>query len=131
MALVANDPQPTNAPSKSRSAVGLPQCYLPLRSTGEIAGETPRVHHAARQRGLRVSLCKRGGASPQDRVTLFCVATGIVHGSVGITDHAMQSMAIRGFIAHNRESGAYTLTDSGRATLTAILEDAEIAIAPK
>ena len=24
--------------------------------------ETPRVYHAARQRGLRVSLCKRGGA---------------------------------------------------------------------
>jgi hypothetical protein len=42
----------------------------------------------------------------------------------------MQSMAIRGFIAHNRESGAYTLTDSGRATLTAILEDAEIGITP-
>ena len=69
--------------------------------------------------------------SPQDRVILFCVATGIVHGSVGITDHAMQSMAIRGFIAHNRESGVYTLTDSGRATLTAILDDAEIEIAPK
>ena len=43
----------------------------------------------------------------------------------------MQSMAIRGFIAHNRENGAYTLTDSGRATLTAILEDAEIGIPPK
>jgi hypothetical protein len=60
----------------------------------------------------------------QDRVILFCVATGISHGSVGIIDHAMQSMAIRGFIAHNRESGAYALTDSGRATLAAILEDA-------
>src|SRR5215475_8498582 len=32
--------------------------------------------------------------SPQDRVILFCVATGIVHGSVGITDNAMQSMAL-------------------------------------
>jgi hypothetical protein len=42
-------------------------------------------------------------------VILFCVATGIVHGAVGITDHAMQSMAIRGFIAHNRESGAYMI----------------------
>jgi hypothetical protein len=41
-----------------------------------------------------------------------------------ITVHAMQSMAIRGFIAHNRESGSYTLTASGRATLAAILEDA-------
>jgi hypothetical protein len=69
--------------------------------------------------------------SAQDRVILFCVATRIDHGSVGIIDHAIQSMAIRGFIAHNRESGAYTLTDSGRATLTAILEDAEIGIPPK
>src|SRR6516164_6319729 len=43
----------------------------------------------------------------QDRVILFCVATGIDYGSVGIIDHAMQSMAVRGFIAHNRESGAY------------------------
>jgi len=60
--------------------------------------------------------------SAQDRVILFCVATGIGHGSVGIIDHAMQSIAFRGFIAHNRES--VTLTDSGRATLTAILEDA-------
>jgi hypothetical protein len=66
--------------------------------------------------------------SAQDRVILFCVATGIDHGAIGISIHAMQSMAIRGFIAHNRESGAYALTDSGRATLTAILEDAEIGI---
>ena len=66
--------------------------------------------------------------SAQDRVILFCVATGINHGSVGIIDHAMQSMAIRGFIAHNRESGAYTLTDSGRTTLTAILEDAPLGL---
>ena len=69
--------------------------------------------------------------SAQDRVILFCVATGINHGSVGIIDHAMQSMAIGGFIAYNRESGVYALTDSGRTTLTAILEDAEIGIAPK
>jgi hypothetical protein len=62
--------------------------------------------------------------SAQDRVILFCAATGIDHAAVGILAHAMQSMAIRGFIAHNRESGAYALTDSGRATLTAVLEDA-------
>jgi hypothetical protein len=46
----------------------------------------------------------------QDRVILFCVATGIDHGAIGISKHAMQSMAIRGFIVHNRESGAYALT---------------------
>ena len=45
----------------------------------------------------------------QDRVTLFCAATGIDHAAVGILAHAMQSMTIRGFIAHNRESGAYGL----------------------
>jgi hypothetical protein len=46
--------------------------------------------------------------SAQDRVILFCVATGIHHDAVGIIDQAMQSMAIRGFIAHNsRERGKY------------------------
>ncbi len=57
----------------------------------------------------------------QDRVILFCTATGIDHAAVGILAHAMQSMAIRGFIAHNRESGAYALTNSGRATLVRIM----------
>ena len=53
----------------------------------------------------------------QERVILFCLATGISNTAVGITAHAMQSMAVRGFIAHNRETGVYALTDSGRATL--------------
>ena len=60
----------------------------------------------------------------QDRVILFCAATGIDHAAVGVLAHAMQSMAIRGFIVHDRESGAYALTDSGRAALAAILDDA-------
>jgi hypothetical protein len=37
-----------------------------------------------------------------------------------LTAHAMQSMAIKGFIVHDRESGTYALTDSGRAALLAI-----------
>jgi hypothetical protein len=53
----------------------------------------------------------------QDRVILFCAATGIDHAAVGITARALQSMAVRGFITHDRESGAYALTDSGSATL--------------
>ena len=60
----------------------------------------------------------------QERVILFCAATGISPTAVGITAHAMQSMAIKGFITHNRETGDYALTDSGRATLLAILGDA-------
>jgi hypothetical protein len=60
----------------------------------------------------------------QERVILFCTATGVSHAALGITAHAMQSMAIKGFIVHDRESGAYALTDSGRAALLAILGDA-------
>jgi hypothetical protein len=59
----------------------------------------------------------------QEHVILFCTATGS-HAAVGITAHAMQSMAIKGFIVHERESGAYALTDRGRAALLAILRDA-------
>ena len=51
----------------------------------------------------------------QDRVILFCVATGIGHAAVGILARAMRSMAIRGFLEHDRTSGTYALTDSGRA----------------
>jgi hypothetical protein len=57
-------------------------------------------------------------------VILFCVATGIEHAAVGILVQAMQSMAVRVFIVHDRQSDTYALTDSGRATPTAILEDA-------
>ena len=64
--------------------------------------------------------------SAQDQVILFCAATGIDHAAVGILAQAMQSMAVRGFIGHDRENGAYALTDSGRAALTAILEDAGV-----
>ena len=45
-------------------------------------------------------------------------------GALGAAFAAMQSIAIRGFIAHNRETGVYALTDSGRATLASILEHA-------
>jgi hypothetical protein len=60
-------------------------------------------------------------------VILFCTATGIDHAAVGIPARAMQSMAIRGFIVHDRESGAYALTDSGRAPLAVIFENAGLA----
>jgi hypothetical protein len=60
----------------------------------------------------------------QDRIILFCVATGIDHAVLRILVQAMQSMAIRGFILHDRQKGGYALTDSGRATLAAIIDDA-------
>ena len=41
------------------------------------------------------------------------VATGIDHATVGILARAMQSMAVRGFIEHDHESGTYVLTDRG------------------
>ena len=60
----------------------------------------------------------------RDRVILFCAATGIDHAAVGIPARDMQSLAVRGFIAHGCESGAYALTDAGYAALTEILHDA-------
>src|SRR5215472_3738352 len=51
----ASDPKRTSTRLKSRSAVGLPQWYLPVGSTGDTAIETARVHHAARQCGDRVA----------------------------------------------------------------------------
>jgi hypothetical protein len=60
----------------------------------------------------------------QDQLILFCTATGISHVAVGITVHAMESLAVRGFIVHDRQSGAYTPTDSGRAALLPTLGDA-------
>jgi hypothetical protein len=60
----------------------------------------------------------------QDRAILFWAGAGIDHVAVGILARAMQSMAIRRFIAHNRDTGVYALTDSGRATLAGILVDA-------
>jgi hypothetical protein len=41
----------------------------------------------------------------QDRIILFCVATGVDHAAVRIFAQAMQSMAIRGFIVHDRQKG--------------------------
>ena len=41
--------------------------------------------------------------NPQDRVILFCTATGIDHAAVRILARAMQPMAIRGFVVHDRE----------------------------
>src|SRR5262245_38686823 len=74
-----HDPKRTKAPSKSRSAVSLPQCYLPLRSTGEIAGETARVHHAARRRGSCVAArgARAAASSADDRVSQRRIVLGI------------------------------------------------------
>jgi len=65
----------------------------------------------------------------QDRVILFCAAAGIEHAAVGILARALQSMAIRGYIEHDHESGAYVA--SGRAVLAGILEQAGFNIAPR
>jgi hypothetical protein len=63
--------------------------------------------------------------SAQERVILFCAASGTDHAAVGIPAREMQSMAIRGLIQRNQYAGrAYVLTDSGRAALATLLERA-------
>jgi hypothetical protein len=69
--------------------------------------------------------------SAQDQVILFCVAIGIDRTAVGILMQAMPSMALRVFIEHDRATGAYALTDSGRAPLAMILDHAGMKVPPK
>ena len=45
----------------------------------------------------------------QERVILFCTATGVSHAAVGITAHAMQSMAIKGFSSTIARAGPMRL----------------------
>jgi hypothetical protein len=59
----------------------------------------------------------------QERVILFCAATGIDHAAVGILAQPMQAMAIRGLIERD-DTGHYELTDTGRAAFAAILDRA-------
>jgi len=47
--------------------------------------------------------------SAQDRVILFCVAAGIAHGSVGITDHAMHFQPLARVAQKNPDAAAVTL----------------------
>ena len=45
----------------------------------------------------------------EERVILFCTATAVSHAAVGITAHAMQSMAIKGFIVMIARAGPMRL----------------------
>ncbi len=101
----------------------MPPNFVLLDAT--LPDVTRLVAHEGQKLTARVAMAKTTPPlTAQERVILFCTATGVSHAAVGITAHAMQSMAIKGFIVHDRESGAYALTDSGRAALLAILGDA-------
>jgi hypothetical protein len=54
------------------------------------------------------------------RVILACTAIGVNHDAVRITDRAVQSMVIRGLIAH--KGSRYVLTETGRAVFDILLE---------
>ncbi len=56
----------------------------------------------------------------RQRVALFCAAAGISHNAVGVLDHTMQVLMIRGLLEHR--GGRYVLTEQGRAVFAAILE---------
>ena len=101
----------------------MPPNFVLLDAT--LPDVTRLVAHEGQKLAAGVAMAKMTTPlTAQERVILFCTATGVSHAAVGITAHAMQSMAIKGFVVHDRESGAYALTDSGRAALLAILGDA-------
>ncbi len=56
----------------------------------------------------------------QQRVALFCAAAGISHKTVGILDHTMQVLMIRGLL--EQRGGRYVLTEQGRAVFDAVLD---------
>src|ERR1700716_231749 len=96
---------------------------------GRIVLSTPMGGSREERGGSRQMATRNLNA--QDRVILFCVATGIDHAAVGIVAQAMRSMALRGFVEHDRATEAYSLSDSGRATLAMILDHAGIKVPPK
>ena len=101
----------------------MPPNFVLLDAT--LPDVTRLVAHEGQKLAARAAMAKTTAPlTAQERVILFCTATGVSHAAVGITAHAMQSMAIKEFIVHDRENGAYALTDSGRAALLAILGDA-------
>jgi hypothetical protein len=60
----------------------------------------------------------------EERIILFCVATGIDHAAVGIVASSMQHMMIRGLIDRRGSAGKYALTEDGREALAGILAGA-------
>jgi hypothetical protein len=54
------------------------------------------------------------------RAILACTAIGVSHTASGITDRAMQIMAVRGLIIH--KGSRYVLTETGRAVFDVLLE---------
>ncbi len=55
----------------------------------------------------------------RQRVALFCAAAGIPHNAVGILDHTMQVLMIRGLL--DQRCGRYVLTEQGQAVFAAVL----------
>ncbi len=55
----------------------------------------------------------------RQRVALFCAAAGIPHNAVGIVDHVMQVLIIRGLL--EQRGGRYVLTEQGRDVFDAVL----------
>ena len=82
----------------------MPPNFVLLDAT--LPDVTRLVAHEGQKLAARVAMAKTTPLTAEERVILFCTATGVSHAAVGITAHAMQSMAIRGFIVHDRESGA-------------------------
>ena len=108
--------------SNCAAGTAMPPNFLLLDAS--LPDVTRLVAYGGQKLAAGVAIKTTAPLTAQERVILFCTATGVSHAAVGITAHAMQSMAIKGFIVHDRESGAYALTDSGRAALLAILGDA-------
>jgi hypothetical protein len=83
---------------------------------------TRLVAHEGQKLAAGVAMAKTTPPlTAQERVILFCTATGVSPAAVGITAHAMQSMGHQGIHRRRPRKRALCASDSGRAALLAIL----------
>ena len=58
----------------------------------------------------------------KERVGLSCAAADIDHAAVAPLSSTLQTLGVRGLVAHDSATRRYVLTDTGRAVLGVLLE---------
>jgi hypothetical protein len=88
----------------------MPPNFVLLDAT--LPDVTRLVAHEGQKLAAGVAMAKTTTTlTAQERVILFCTATGVSHAAVGITAHEMQSMAIKDSSSTIATAGAYAPTD--------------------
>src|SRR5215813_1524287 len=91
-------PRTTPAPHRNAIALNYKDIGRITRAHGYEPTREAAMAAFAKKLATGVAMAKTTTPlTAQERVILFCTATGVSHAAVGITAHAVQSMAIKGF----------------------------------